>query len=95
VPAAIYRYAGSTDWRTNTARGGKAVNCPVTPELEELSLKAAKVFDEGIFGVDCMESDDGLLVHEVNNIIEFKNTVPATGVDIPGLVIDYLKKKYA
>jgi len=45
---------------------------------------------EGLFGVDLMESPDGLLVHEVNNTIEFRNTVPITGVDIPGLMLDYL-----
>jgi len=26
----------------------------------------------------------------MNNTAEFKNTVEATGVDIPGMVIDYL-----
>lgn len=37
-----------------------------------------------------MEGKDGMVVHEVNNTTEFKNTVPATGVDIPSVVIDYL-----
>ena len=37
-----------------------------------------------------MEGKDGLMEHEVNNTTEFRNTVPATGVDIPGMVIDYL-----
>jgi [lysine-biosynthesis-protein LysW]--L-2-aminoadipate ligase len=41
-------------------------------------------------GADLMGSQDGLHLHEVNNATEFKNTVPATGVDIPGMVIDYL-----
>jgi [lysine-biosynthesis-protein LysW]--L-2-aminoadipate ligase len=37
-----------------------------------------------------MESNsEGLLVHEVNNTTEFKNTVRVTGIDIPGLMIDY------
>ncbi|MCS7116453.1 MAG: lysine biosynthesis protein LysX [Nitrososphaerales archaeon] len=88
--AAIYRVSTTGDWRTNTARGAKAVNCPITNELEDLCVKAAKAIGDGIFGVDCMESPDGLVVHEVNHTIEFKNTVPATGVDIPGLIIDYL-----
>lgn len=87
--AAIYRYSGS-DWRTNTARGGRAEKCPVTPELDELSVKAAEAVGGEFVGVDLMEGEDGLLVHEVNNTTEFKNTVPATGVDIPGMVIDYL-----
>jgi [lysine-biosynthesis-protein LysW]--L-2-aminoadipate ligase len=87
--AAIYRMSAS-DWRTNTARGGKAVPCPITDELNELSLKSARSVGGEIVGVDLMESPDGMLVHEVNNTTEFKNTVPATGIDIPGFIVDYL-----
>jgi len=87
--AAIYRYSGS-DWRTNTARGGRAEKCEITPELDELSVRAAEAVGGDFVGVDLMEGKDGLVVHEVNNTTEFKNTVPATGVDIPGMVIDYL-----
>ena len=88
--AAIYRYSGGPEWRTNTARGGKAEACRITPELDELSVRAAKAVGGEFVGVDLMEGDNGLLVHEVNNTTEFKNTVPATGIDIPGMVIDYL-----
>jgi [lysine-biosynthesis-protein LysW]--L-2-aminoadipate ligase len=39
-----------------------------------------------------MESEKyGLIVHEVNNTTEFKNTVKVTGVDIPKLIIDYME----
>jgi [lysine-biosynthesis-protein LysW]--L-2-aminoadipate ligase len=89
VVAAIYRYAPRDEWRTNTARGGRVEKCEITPQTEELALKAAKVFGEGIYGVDMMEGEGGLTVHEVNHTTEFRNTVPATGVDIPGLIIDY------
>jgi [lysine-biosynthesis-protein LysW]---L-2-aminoadipate ligase len=89
--AAIYRYSGASDWRTNTARGGRAEACKIDNELDELSIKAAEATKCEIAGVDLMESEeDGLLVHEVNNTTEFKNTVPATGVDIPKLIVDYL-----
>ena len=37
--AAIYRT--SEHWITNTARGGQASNCPITPELADLSVRAA------------------------------------------------------
>ena len=87
--AAIYRQSAS-DWRTNTARGGKAIPCPITDEINELSLKSAKAVGGEIVGIDLMESPDGMLVHEVNNTTEFKNTVPATGIDIPGFIVDYL-----
>jgi [lysine-biosynthesis-protein LysW]--L-2-aminoadipate ligase len=89
VVAAIYRYSAPGQWKTNTALGGKAVACPMTSELEEVSLRAAKAVGGGVLGIDCMESPEGLLVHEINNTVEFKNTVPTTGVDIQGLIIDY------
>jgi len=89
--AAIYRISTTSDWRTNTARGGKAENLPISKELDDLCLRATRPFGSGFYGVDLMESEDrGLLVHEVNNTTEFKNTVPATGIDIPGLIVDYL-----
>jgi len=90
--AAIYRYSAPGDWKTNIARGGKAEPCPITNEIEELAIKATKAVGGGAFGVDIMESDRGLLVHEVNATTEFKTTTEATGIDVPGYLIDYLKK---
>ena len=90
VVAAIYRYQPEDDWRTNTSRGGKAVKCEITTELEEISLKAAKAVGGGILGIDIMESENGYLVHEINNTTEFRHTVPVTGIDIPALIIEYL-----
>jgi [lysine-biosynthesis-protein LysW]---L-2-aminoadipate ligase len=92
VVAAIYRYSGDNEWKTNMALGGKAEACKVTNEMEELCLKAAKTMKGDILGVDLMEGENGLLVHEVNNTTEFKNTVRVTGVDIPSLIMDHLIK---
>jgi [lysine-biosynthesis-protein LysW]---L-2-aminoadipate ligase len=86
--AAIYR--SSAHWITNTARGGKGTACPVTPELEEICLAAAKAVGGGVLAVDILEDKTrGLLVNEVNHTMEFHTSVPATGIDIPGAVIDY------
>jgi [lysine-biosynthesis-protein LysW]--L-2-aminoadipate ligase len=93
VVAAIYRYAPEDDWRTNTARGGHVESCKVTNNMEELALRATKIFGEGVYGVDMMESDNGLTIHEVNYNTEFRNSVPATGVDIPGLILDFAIQK--
>jgi [lysine-biosynthesis-protein LysW]---L-2-aminoadipate ligase len=87
--AAIYRTSAG-DWRTNTARGGKAEPCKVTKEIDDISVKAAKAVEGRFVGVDLMESKEGLVCHEVNNTTEFKNSVPATGIDIPGLAVEYL-----
>jgi len=87
--AAIYRH--SDHWITNTARGGQATNCPVTPELNKLCVAAAKAVGGGIVGVDVLEDPErGYLVNEVNYTIEFRNSIVSTGVDIPNRIIDYV-----
>lgn len=94
VVAAIYRYSGDGEWKTNMALGGRAEVCPVTEELNDICMKATHAVGGQIVGVDLMEGKDGLMVHEVNNTTEFKNTVRVTGVDIPGLMVDYALSLY-
>jgi [lysine-biosynthesis-protein LysW]--L-2-aminoadipate ligase len=90
VVAAIYRYSGNGQWKTNMALGGRAEVCKVTKELEDICIKAKNAVFGQIVGVDLMESKEkGLVVHEVNNTTEYKNTVRVTGVDIPTMMIDY------
>jgi [lysine-biosynthesis-protein LysW]---L-2-aminoadipate ligase len=85
---AIYRT--SPHWITNTARGAKASNCPVTPEIADLSEKAAAAVHGQIVAIDLMEDPErGLMVIEVNHTMEFKNSVGTTGVNIPRLMGEY------
>jgi [lysine-biosynthesis-protein LysW]--L-2-aminoadipate ligase len=86
--SAIYRC--SSHWVTNTARGGTAENCPMSDELVELSLSAAKAVGGGILAVDLLESERGLLVNEVNPTMEFRSSVQSAGVDIPAKIVDYV-----
>ena len=86
---AVYRY--SDHWITNTARGAKTENCPVTPEVDRLSRAAADAVGGGILAVDLLEAPDGrLLVNEVNYTKEFRNSIDITGVDIPNRIVDYV-----
>ena len=85
---AIYR--SSEHWITNTARGGAASNCPVTPEIEEFCRTAARAVGGGILAIDLFEDpDQGLLINEVNATMEFRNSIDTTGVNIPGRIVDY------
>ncbi len=85
---AIYR--DSEHWITNTARGGKSSNCPVTPELNDLCVRAAKAVGGGVVAIDVLEDPDrGLLVNEVNYTMEFRNSILPTGVDIPDRMVDF------
>lgn len=87
--AAIYR--NSPHWITNTARGGEALNCPITPEIDHLSRAAAQAVGGGTLAIDIFETPDGgLVVSEVNHTPEFRNSIAPTGVDIPGKMIDYV-----
>jgi [lysine-biosynthesis-protein LysW]--L-2-aminoadipate ligase len=84
---AIFRY--SEHWITNTARGGKATKCEVTPELNDLCVRAARSVGGGVVAVDVLEAPEGLVVNEVNYTMEFRNSIDTTGVNIPGKVVDY------
>ncbi len=85
--AAIYRT--SDHWITNTAQGGVASNCPLTNELRDFSIKAAKAVGGGIVAIDIFETPDGLLANEVNYTMEYKNSIQTTGVNIPQHIVDY------
>jgi [lysine-biosynthesis-protein LysW]--L-2-aminoadipate ligase len=86
--AAIYR--ASDHWITNTARGGQASNCPVTAELGELCVRAARAVGGGVLAIDVLEGPEGLLVNEVNYTMEFRNSIDTTGVNIPAKMVDYV-----
>ncbi|HEY6541021.1 MAG TPA: lysine biosynthesis protein LysX [Ktedonobacteraceae bacterium] len=86
---AIYRT--SEHWVTNTARGAVASNCPVTPELDSLCVRAARAVGGGILAIDVLEDPQrGLLVNEINATMEFRNSIAPTGVDIPHMMLDYV-----
>ena len=89
--AAIYRT--SDHWITNTARGAEASKCEITNEVAEISLAAANAVGGGIVAVDLFESDEGLLVNEVNYTMEFRNSIDTTGVNIPDVVAQYVVKR--
>jgi [lysine-biosynthesis-protein LysW]--L-2-aminoadipate ligase len=86
---AIYRT--SAHWVTNTARGAVTSNCPVTPELDSLCVRAAQAVGGGILAIDVFEdAERGLLVNEINATMEFRNSIAPTGVDIPNEMLDYV-----
>ncbi len=85
---AIYRT--SPHWITNTARGGQATNCPVTPELDDLCVRAANAVGGGVLALDVFEAPDGrLLINEINHTMEFRHRRAPTGVDIAAEVVRY------
>lgn len=90
--AAISR--SSDHWITNTARGGRADNFPISRELNETAVSAARAVGGEIVAVDLLEGQSGLLVCEVNHTMEFKNSISVTGVNIPERMVDHLCNQY-
>ncbi|MCS6995157.1 MAG: lysine biosynthesis protein LysX [Anaerolineales bacterium] len=88
---AIYRT--SENWITNTARGGQASNCPLTPELTEICRQTARAIGGGLLAIDVFETENGLCVNEVNHTMEFRNSIATTGVNIPALMVDYVLRQ--
>lgn len=88
--AAAYR--NSDHWITNAARGGNASPYPMTDEVIELSIKSAQAVEGEIVAIDLFESNNGLLVNEVNHTMEFKASQSAqeSNVSIPAKVVDFL-----
>lgn len=87
--AAIYRYADH--WITNTARTGSGEPCPITPELDQLCVRAGEAVGGGAFGVDLIEHPErGLLLNEINHTFEFHTAEPVSKVDISGLFVNYV-----
>ena len=88
---AMYRYENINDWRSAATMGAKTAKCPITPEIEEISFKAAKAVKGEILGIDLMENENKeLLVQEINHTCGFKAISLTTGNNIAGKMNDYL-----
>jgi len=86
---AMYRKS-SGSFKTNIALGAEPEICEITNEMEDLCASASKAVGGGILGVDLMEDKEkGLVVHEVNNTVEFKGLVKVANINIPKEMIEF------
>ena len=87
--AAMYRKS-SGGFKTNVALGAEPELCEITKEMEDLAVKSSKAMGGGILGIDMMEDDArGLIVHEVNNTVEFKGLTKVAQRNIPKEMIEF------
>lgn len=92
VIAAMYR-TSTGGFKTNIALGAEPVPCEITRDLEDICLKASKAVGGGILGIDLMEDEKrGLVVHEVNNTVEFKGLAKVAKKNIPKEMIEFAVK---
>ena len=87
--AAMYRKS-SGGFKTNIALGADPELCEITKEMEDMAAKASKAMGGGILGIDMMEDEEnGLVVHEVNNTVEFKGLARVAQRNIPKEMVEY------
>ncbi len=94
--AAMYRRS-TGGFKTNIALGAAPELCNITNEMEDIAAKASKAMGGGILGIDMMEDEQkGLVVHEVNNTVEFKGLAKVAKNNIPKemveFALDYVRK---
>ena len=93
VLGAIERRAPAGEWRTNVAIGGSATAVDISPEIEQVALRAAAAVGADYAGVDVLPARDGsLYVLEVNGIPGWEGLQQATGLDVAAAIVEHLER---
>lgn len=86
VAGAIYRVAPPGEWISNLARGGRAERCEISDEIERIAVDANRAVGTVYSGVDILESEEGVMVIEVNGTPSGKGIYSALGVDVGRMI---------
>ncbi len=93
VVAAMQRQAEKGEFRANIHQGGQASLIKITAEERRLALKATKVLNLAVAGVDIIRSNKGPLLLEVNSSPGLEGIEKATGADIADTMIQAIERK--
>lgn len=93
VVAAIERTAAPGEFRANLHQGGTAAVVKLTSDEKKLAIKAARVFNLAVAGVDIIRSKKGPLLLEVNSSPGLEGVETASGKDIAGTMIAAIERR--
>jgi ribosomal protein S6--L-glutamate ligase len=91
VVAAIERQAKAGEFRSNLHRGGTACKVEITEQERNIAIQAVTTLGLDIAGVDILRANRGPLVMEVNASPGLEGVETTTGLDIAGMMIDYIE----
>ena len=77
-------------WIGTIADGGLMEKEPVTDELNALAVSAVRSIGGGVAVVDMVRTKDAWFVQEMGRPTGLSDASDATGVDIPGKIMDYV-----
>ena len=92
IAGAMERTGKEGEFRSNLHGGGTAELIELTHEEEVTAVKAAKALGLHVAGVDILQSDRGPLVIEVNSSPGSEGIEAATGQDIAGEIVKFIKR---
>jgi ribosomal protein S6--L-glutamate ligase len=93
VVAAIERQAKPGEFRSNLHRGGTACKVHITGKERATAIKAAMTLGLDVAGVDILRAERGPLVMEVNASPGLEGVETTTGLDIAGMMIEYIEQR--
>jgi len=91
---AAVRRDNTDDFRANAGLGGKVTILADTNEYIKVAEQAAKIIDLDYCAVDFAADTDGVILLEVNSNAYFEVAEKATGINIAGAYIEYIKSQY-
>ena len=86
------RTGAEGDFRSNLHRGGSAQLIKLSPEERSTAIRSAKTMGLSVCGVDMLRANHGPVVMEVNSSPGLEGVEKATGLDIAGMIIEYIEK---
>lgn len=93
VVAAMERTAAEGDFRSNLHCGGTARITALSEDEVRTAIRAARTMGLWVAGVDLLRSERGPLVMEVNSSPGLEGIETVTGLDIAGMIVDYLASR--
>lgn len=91
--AAMQRVAPDGDFRANLHRGATAIPFTPDPQTEQLAIRAARLHEIGVAGVDIIPSKRGPLLLEVNSSPGLEGIEGTTKVDVAAVIVRYLEQR--
>ncbi len=92
VVACMRRRARGREFRSNFHLNGTVESVDLSPEYEEVALRAARVLGLNIAGVDLLEGKNGPLVLEINSSPGLEGIEMASGINVAEKIIDFLEE---
>lgn len=82
------------DWRTNVARGGRAVRYEPDTNMCNMAIQAAKACGCALAGVDLLVGENGnRYILEANAVPGWKALASTTGIDVAAKVVAHIKSQ--